>query len=213
MAPKVPKEIMKALKEIDNDIEVTTIYSVNGGCINETFHYVTTKGEYFVKINKKNESYDMFKAEREGLLEINIAVKGFAPKPLKLGFLNENKKGGAFLIMEYIQLKNVNTREIQVALAKKIVQMHKHFPTNLKYGFSIPTMCGSTQQDNYWEEDWVTFLKKRRLIPIIHHCINVSSNPKDFKEKADFLVNNLHLLFEDYVPQPSLIHGDLCEYL
>jgi len=47
-APKVPKVIAKALKEYD-DIEVISTSSVSGGCINEAFHYVTNKGDFFCK--------------------------------------------------------------------------------------------------------------------------------------------------------------------
>lgn len=207
---KVPKEVLKSLKSsVNESIEIKSIDSVSGGCINEAFHYVTTHGDFFVKINRSNESYEMFSAESAGLKEINLAVKGFAPEPIALGYLNENKKGGAFLIMNYIPLTSSGSREAQISLAKNLIQMHKSIPLNLKYGFQMPTMCGSTRQDNYWEEDWVNFLKKRRLVPIIHHCINVSKNPQKLKEKTDYLIENIDLLFEDYFPQPGLIHGDL----
>eukprot|EP00833_Pecoramyces_ruminatium_P016198 jgi/Orpsp1_1/1190230/evm.model.d7180000077604.1 len=70
-------------------------------------------------------------------------------------------------------------------------------------------MCGSTRQDNFYEDSWIEFLKKRRFTPIIHHCISVSHNPKLLKEKGDFLVKHMDLLFKDYLPQLGLIHGDL----
>jgi len=207
--PKVPKVILKALKEYDDNIEVFSISSVGGGCINEAYHYVTNKGDFFVKINKGSDAYDMFMAEGKGLEAINRAVPEFAPEPLAYDYLNENKKGGAFLITTYIPLTSSSSREIQVELAKKLAKMHKHVPLNLKYGFSVSTMCGSTRQDNFYEDDWVEFLKKRRFTPIIHHCISVSNNPKLLKEKGDFLVKNLDLLFKNYTPQLGLIHGDL----
>ncbi|ORX54229.1 Ketosamine-3-kinase [Piromyces finnis] len=207
--PKIPKAIAKALKDYNNEIEVFSTNSVSGGCINEAFHYVTNKGDFFVKINKSNDAYDMFMAESKGLEEINRAVPDFGPKPIYFDYLNENKKGGAFLITTYIHLTSSSSREIQVELAKRLAKMHTFVPLNLKYGFSVSTMCGSTRQDNFYEESWVEFLKKRRFIPIIHHCISVSSNPKKLKEKGDFLIKNLDILFKDYVPQPGLIHGDL----
>ncbi|OUM68874.1 hypothetical protein PIROE2DRAFT_57833 [Piromyces sp. E2] len=154
----------------------------------------------------------MFMAEGKGLEEINRAVPDFAPEPIYYDYLNENKKGGAFLITTYIPLTSSNSREIQVALAKRLAKMHKHVPLNLKYGFSVPTMCGSTRQDNFYEEDWVEFLKKRRFTPMIHRCVNVSSNPKLLKEKGDILIKNLDLLFKNYTPQLGLIHGDLYFY-
>jgi len=49
-APKVPKVIAKALKEYHDDIEVFSTSSVSGGCINEAYHYVTNKGDFFVKV-------------------------------------------------------------------------------------------------------------------------------------------------------------------
>jgi len=151
----------------------------------------------------------MFMAESKGLEEINNAVKGFAPEPIGYDYLNESKKGGAFLIITYIPLTTNNSRETQIKLAKSLAKMHQHVPLNLKYGFCIPTMCGNTRQDNFYESDWVEFLKKRRFIPILHHCISTSSNPKVFKEKGDFLVQHLDLLFKNYYPQLSLVHGDL----
>jgi len=208
-APKVPKVILKALKEYNGNIEVFSTSSVSGGCINEAFHYVTNKGDFFVKINKSNDAYDMFMAESKGLEEINNAVKDFAPEPIAYDYLNESKKGGAFLITTYIPLSSSSSREVQIELAKRLAIMHKHVPVNLKYGFPVPTMCGSTRQDNFYEDDWIVFLKKRRFTPIIHHCINVSSNPKELKDKGDFLIKHLDLLFKDYYPQLGLIHGDL----
>jgi len=50
-APKVPKAVAKALKEYDDEIEVFSTGSVSGGCINEAYHYVTNKGDFFVKVN------------------------------------------------------------------------------------------------------------------------------------------------------------------
>jgi len=207
-APKIPKVIAKALKDYDN-IEVISTCTLGGGCINEAYQYVTNKGDFFVKINKDNDAYDMFMAESKGLEEINRAVEDFAPKPIVYDYLNENKKGGAFLITTYIPLTNSSSREVQIELAKRLTKMHKHVPLNLKYGFSVPTMCGSTRQDNFYEDDWVEFLKKRRFTPIIHHCIGNSRNPKLLKEKGDFLVKHMDLLFKDYIPQIGLIHGDL----
>jgi len=209
MGAKVPKVILKALKNVDEEIEVLSTSTVSGGCINEAYHYTTNKGEFFVKINKDNDAYDMFMAESKGLEEINRAVKDFAPKPIVFDYLNESKKGGAFLITTYIHLTSNNSRETQIALAKNLAKMHDFAPLNLKFGFPVATMCGSTRQDNFYESNWVEFLKKRRFIPIIHHCISVSHNPKVFKEKGDFLVQNLDLLFKDYFPQLGLIHGDL----
>jgi len=112
-APKVPKVIAKALKEYD-DIEVISTSSVSGGCINEAFHYVTNKGDFFVKINKGSDAYDMFMAESKGLEEINNAVEGFAPEPIIFDYLNESKKGGAFLVTTYISLGCSNSRKYKL---------------------------------------------------------------------------------------------------
>jgi len=47
---KIPKSILKTLKDYDDEIEVSSINSVKGGCINEAYRYVTNKGDFFVKV-------------------------------------------------------------------------------------------------------------------------------------------------------------------
>lgn len=137
---------------------------------------------------------------------ISSSVPGFAPKALHVGSL---KNGGAFLVTTFMNLKSSSSKH-NVLFAKKLALLHSTNSPNNRFGFPVVTMCGATEQDNTWEDDWETFYKERRLKFIIDKCLKKYPSNKELKELGKIVVDKVvHHLLKDIEVKSSLIHGDL----
>lgn len=145
--------------------------------------------------------------EKESLEAIAEAVLGFAPKPLLVGSL---PNGGAFLVTTFLQLSGSHDSRMQVLFARRLAQLHSTCSPNGKFGFSVVTMCGTTEQDNTWENDWETFFRERRLKPMIDKCLKKYPNDFKLRELGETVIDKvIHHFLRDIEVKPVLIHGDL----
>ncbi|KAJ3282395.1 hypothetical protein HK104_010914 [Borealophlyctis nickersoniae] len=189
--------------------------SIGGGCINQAQKYETDNGTFFVKTNHDPSVNPplMFAGEACSLAAIVAATNdSFAPSPLLHGPLSG---GGGFLVTTFIPLTSGSGKH-QRRLATLLAQMHSAPPVSPhetgKFGFSIPTMLGSTLQDNTWEDDWVEFWRERRLKPMIQNVLREHPNDRDVAELGAIVAEGLGKLFEGIVVKPALIHGDLYSF-
>jgi protein-ribulosamine 3-kinase len=145
--------------------------------------------------------------ETESLNAICKAVPGFAPKPLDFGTL---PGGGAFLVTTYMRLSTSHSVSIQTLFGRKLAEMHSSRSPNGKFGFPVVTMCGTTEQDNTWEDDWPTFYKERRLRPILKKCLQNNPEDNELRRLCEIVMDKVvdHIM-KDIEVKPVLIHGDL----
>lgn len=170
---------------------------VKGGDINLAFHLNTNQGAYFVKLNTPNK-VDLFRTEREGLLELAKCDALVVPEPFSYG----QNANAAYLCMSYIEM----AEEIdQAPLGEAIAALHE--PIGQSFGWSNNNFIGSSVQHNNGSDNWPEFFWANRIEPQLLKMLEVSSS---FPESAlDLLRNSILSILQGRSYVPSLVHGDL----
>ena len=179
--------------------ELAHAQPLSGGCINQAYRLDGTDGShYFVKLNGAHKS-SMFSAEHAGLEAIAATRTIRVPQPITHGTANEH----AFLVLEYFDLNsNGNTRQ----LGEQLAALHR---TQAKqFGFHRDNTLGETTQPNGWSSDWISFWRERRLGFQLDLAARNGYGGK-LQALGRRLMERLPEFFDDYQPQPSLLHGDL----
>ena len=177
---------------------------VGGGSINETWRLSGKCGrEYFLKLNEPSQ-LDMFIAEAEGLLELAAAEAIRVPQPVCYG--GENGRH-SYIVLEYIAFsRGSGTAEQQ--LGEQLAQMHRVTSGGRGYGWHRENTIGATHQPNNWQADWVSFLREQRL-GFQAKLAARNGGSKSMLGKCRRVLEGLDFYFEQYKPEPSLLHGDL----
>ncbi|UZJ54342.1 hypothetical protein CBS101457_003662 [Exobasidium rhododendri] len=118
-------------------------------------------------------------------------------------------KGEAFLVTDYKQLSSGLSRKNQRTLGEKLAQMHRSGTSeNGMYGFSRPTHCGATEQDNTWTSNWSDFWADRRIGDLIRKSGDeeLARLETQLREKVYPLLFNQEAMKD---VRPAIIHGDL----
>ncbi|XP_013379834.1 ketosamine-3-kinase [Lingula anatina] len=194
-----------------------------GGCISRGEGFLTDLGPVFVKVNGEKGARQMFEGEFASLDAIHKTQTIRVPKPIKV---IDNPAGGAYLVMEYMDMKN--SGKFAAELGEKLARLHLyneevakklqrqessvHQSTGPKYvdmfGFDITTCCGYNPQDNTWNADWVSFFTNQKLKPQIE-MIEKEYRDKEMRELWPQLQRKIPELFKDIEVKPALLHGDL----
>ena len=140
-------------------------------------------------------------AEKKSLNVLNVAG---AIKVPEVFFIGETSTC-SFLISEYLELKKENSFSGEI-LGKQLALLHQN--SNEFFGFSEDNWIGLSPQKNHWHENWISFFKKYRLQPQLRWAFERGYRSR-LEEKAERLMEALPLFFDEYKPQPSLLHGDL----
>ena len=157
-------------------------------------------GYYFIKIGSLSD-LPLLISEKIGLE--TLAVAGVIKVP-KVIFVGETSTC-SFLICEYFDLKKDNLFSGEI-LGKQLALLHQN--SNEFFGFSEDNWIGLSPQKNHWHENWISFFKKYRLQPQLRWAFERGYRSR-LEEKAERLMEALPLFFDEYKPQPSLLHGDL----
>ena len=157
-------------------------------------------GYYFIKIGSLSD-LPLLISEKIGLE--TLAVAGVIKVP-KVIFVGETSTC-SFLICEYFDLKKDNLFSGEI-LGKQLALLHQN--SNEFFGFSEDNWIGLSPQKNHWHENWISFFKKYRLQPQLTWAFERGYRSR-LEEKAERLMEALPLFFDEYKPQPSLLHGDL----
>ncbi|CAG8483345.1 10032_t:CDS:2, partial [Funneliformis mosseae] len=116
----------------------------------------------------------------------------------------------AFIATTYKRLSTANLSSMQKLFAQKLSELHSKESPNGKFGFSVMTTCGSTEQDNTWEDTWAEFYKVRRLRHILEKCLQNNPGDDELRRLVEFVIDKVvdHLM-KDIEVKPVLVHGDL----
>jgi fructosamine-3-kinase len=172
--------------------------SVGGGCINDAWKVSGTGSTWFVKTNSAS-GLAMFEAEAKGLGEMADTKTIRVPVPLCTGVAGNT----AFLVMEYLPMGGRGSVEV---LGEQLAAMHK--VTRARFGWDIDNTIGSTLQVNTLEDDWVRFWNRHRLGLQLDLAARKGIGAGAVR-KGEALMERVHVLFADYAPEASLLHGDL----
>lgn len=172
--------------------------SMGGGCINSAYRIEGNRQQFFVKLNSASQLH-MFEAEADGLRELATARAIHVPEPICSGIADNQ----AYLVMESLEMGGSGSK---VEFGRQLAAMHR--TTSDRFGWFRDNTIGATPQSNRQNGDWVDFWREQRLGFQLELAgrrgLGAAALRKGGELKARFDV-----LFSDYSPQPSLLHGDL----
>jgi len=173
---------------------------LSGGDINAAYRLQAENISFFVKLNSP-ERLAMFEAEAAGLQALAQTQTIRVPKFIVCDQTSDH----AFLVLEYIDLHNLNSRSEQL-LGQRLAQLHRQ--KQAYFGWHCDNTIGSTTQVNGRYHDWIVFWQEQRL----GHQLTLAA-AKGYGGRlqtlGEKLRTNLKPLFSGYRPQPALVHGDL----
>jgi protein-ribulosamine 3-kinase len=142
-----------------------------------------------------------FSAEAAALEEIASTNTVRVPRVLAHGLVGER----AYIALEWLDLSSLGARG-QARFGEQLATLHRvRAPT---FGWRIDNTIGPTPQHNAPVPDWVEFWRTRRLEPQLALCL-ANGMARASYERGLLLAKFTSAFFASYVPQPSLLHGDL----
>lgn len=172
---------------------------VAGGCINGASLVEGNGLRLFVKFNVAQQ-LSMFDAEADALTRLAAAAAIRVPEPLCTGIAGNH----AFLALEYLALGD--GAQDWARMGREFAAQHR--VCNDRFGWHRDNTLGSTPQANGWMPRWIDFLRERRLGYQLGLAAEKGFGGRLQSLGAGLLVR-LDRFFDDYSPQPSLLHGDL----
>ena len=179
---------------------VVSAQALSGGDINYAYRLQGDNKSYFVKLNRA-DLVTMFEAEFAGLLDIAKTLTVRVPAPIVCG----QTTGHSFLVLENLEFGCSNKASDRL-LGQQLALMHQQ--QQPFFGWHRNNTIGSTLQPNSQSDDWLTFWREQRLGFQLKlaadkgYCGRLQAN-------GERLCSDMAAFFNDYVPQPSLLHGDL----
>jgi protein-ribulosamine 3-kinase len=172
---------------------------VGGGSINEAYRLDGNDGSrYFLKLNDA-QHLPMFIAEAEGLNAIAATNTLHVPRPIAHGSAGRK----SYLVLEYLELSSRGDANL---LGEKLAALHQC--TGVQFGFARDNFIGTTPQPNNRETSWIDFWRERRL-GFQLQLAESNGYGGQLQSLGKNLLDKLPSFFSGYIPQASLLHGDL----
>jgi fructosamine-3-kinase len=182
-------------------VKFTAIKPVSGGDISEAFVLQTESEHFFCKINARENAYDMFISEKEGLEAIGASKTIAVPKVL----LCERLERGALLLLEYLPSKSATPTDMAL-LGHQLAALHQ-FTDSDGFGWKSDNFIGNLHQSNKWCSTWPEFYVQQRLLP----QLKLAQKKNLLAEKELPSQEHLEQACRNLFPKvsPCLLHGDL----
>jgi protein-ribulosamine 3-kinase len=180
--------------------KVVSAHALSGGDINSAFRLQGEDRSYFIKLNRA-DLVTMFEAEFAGLQELEKTQSVRVPAPVVCGKTGEH----SFLVLENIE-PGCSNKVSDRLLGQQLALMHQQ--QQPYFGWHRDNTIGSTLQINNQSNDWLTFWREQRLGFQLKLAANKGYGGS-LQANGERLCIDMALLFNDYMPQPSLLHGDL----
>ncbi len=174
--------------------------SVGGGSINTAYQLTANGQSYFIKLNQA-KLVDMFEAEARGLEEMRALKCVRIPEVICLG----KADGHSYIVLEYIELASLRGHASQL-LGTQLAQLHRHVQPF--FGWHIENTIGSTAQHNDINHDWISFWQQQRLAQQLKFAAKNGFAGR-LQDHGQQLIEKLPQFFDNYSPEPALLHGDL----
>lgn len=154
--------------------------------------------EYFIKANDIRFG-EMFAAEAQALTE--MAATGTIRVPQVICHGDDGHQ--CYIVMEYLTMpRRADSRQ----LAERLVAMHR--VTADRFGWHRDNTIGLTPQHNHQHDDWLTFWREHRL-GFQLKLAEANGVGGQLQQLGAALMEDCPVLFADYSPAPSMLHGDL----
>jgi protein-ribulosamine 3-kinase len=186
------------------DFKAIEAVTAGGGSIHASYVLSDGKRRYFAKFNSLDQR-DNFAAEAAGLGLLEATSTLRVPGVICLG----DTADSAFLVLEYLALKPGDGTRL-ATLGHALAALHRVRPPAQSKGFGLDrdNTIGATPQPNGWRADWVEFLRERRL-QFQLELAAANGHRGELQKSGGRLLEKMGRLFDGYLPQPSLLHGDL----
>ncbi|MEB3225283.1 MAG: fructosamine kinase family protein [Synechococcus sp.] len=171
---------------------------VGGGCINQGYCLRGSGQQYFVKLNRPNQT-EMFAAEALALQQMDATQTIRVPKLICWGETQSN----SYIVLEWLELGG-SSNKAWYAMGRQLADLHRVGIAN-KFGWDRNNTIGSTPQINDWRDTWTDFWAEQR---IGYQLRLAQRNGGDFPESR-LVIEKVRAVLRDHQPQPSLVHGDL----
>ena len=186
-------------RELGGRFTVADREPVGGGCISEAWRLDSSAGPCFLKCGPAGAA-DTFAAEADGLAA--LARGGLrVPAVIARGEAGDQ----AWLLLEYLDLRGLDGTA-GARLGEALAALHGD--AGGSFGWHRDNYIGSMPQANGELDDWVAFLRERRLGPQLA-LANGRGAPAGLATAGGQLLEQLPVLFTAYDPHPALLHGDL----
>ncbi|MGB7596821.1 MAG: fructosamine kinase family protein [Gallionella sp.] len=179
--------------------EILATTAVGGGSINDAYRLDGMDGtRYFLKLNDVRH-LPMFVAEAAGLEAIAATNAIRVPR----AFAHGESGRQSYLVLEYLELRSRGDVRM---LGEQLAALHRC--TSTRFGFAQDNFIGTNPQPNGWKNDWVEFWREHRLG--FQLCLAEQNGYSgQLQQLGEKLMDALPAFFDNYTPQPSLLHGDL----
>jgi fructosamine-3-kinase len=175
--------------------------AVAGGCIAESYRWrVGAPAHAFVKTMPSNAA-DVLDGEAASLAELDAAGAIRVPRVLGQGVAGSR----AWLALEWLELSTPSSAS-DAGLGERLAALHR--VRSNRHGWHRDNHIGRTPQANDPHDDWVTFLRARRLAPQLE-LVRAGGHPARLVDRGLLLLDLLGVFYASYAPAPSLLHGDL----
>ena len=116
--------------------------------------------------------------------------------------------GGNLLVLEWLELGG--PRVADEAWGRRLAAFHRASAEGRerRYGADADRPLGSTPQDNRWLDDWPTFWRDRRLVPLLDR-LDARGLGGELVASGRRLAARLPERLAGSDPTPCLLHGDL----
>jgi fructosamine-3-kinase len=123
------------------------------------------------------------------------------PTPIVFG----QSETHSFLVLEYLEFGRSSAVSERL-LGQQLAQLHQQ--AQPYFGWHRDNTIGSTLQINSQNEDWLNFWREQRLGFQLQLAAKNGYGGR-LQTLGERLSGELSVLFSDYQPVPSLLHGDL----
>lgn len=182
------------------NITIKQVEQLYGGDINLAFRFITSEGDFFLKLHIADHQPSRFIKEFNGLIALKNADGILVPTPLGWGQALQYH----FLLTSFIN-KGIPAPNFWKNFAIGLARLHGC--TQSHFGFYENNFIGSLPQSNSPHFYWTDFLISERLSPLLKEGYD-----KKIFEKSDLKnAERLYRLLPTIFPQepPALLHGDL----
>ncbi len=180
--------------------KVVSVHRLSGGDINSAFRVQGNDKSYFVKLNRA-DLVTMFEAEFAGLQNLAKTHAIRVPAPVVCGITAKH----SFIVLEHLKF-GCSDKASDRLLGKQLALMHQQ--QQPYFGWHRDNTVGSTLQLNSQSDDWLAFWRDQRLgfqLKLAAH----NGYGGRLQADGERLCSNMAALFDNDLPQPSLLHGDL----
>lgn len=181
------------------EFNITERIKMSGGDINQCYMISDGDQRYFVKLNDK-DFIAKFEIEADNLTALRETNTVHVPELVLIGKTKES----AFIILNYIPVKPLDTGPASYQFGEELAKLHK-WGEQKEFGFDQDNYIGATLQPNQWHKKWSRFFSEQRIgwqLQLLKEKQISFTDIDDFVE----LVNEQ---LSGHNPKPSLLHGDL----